>query len=175
MAGFRSRVADVLSAIKGSTIEPQSVNTDKLSTSQGTVWDQSSNDFVDLAVTGSVEVPSDVTSTSFTRNAQASGVFDLSKAPNGVSVYGRFIARTDEVDSEVTVVPRVTILPSNSFVNLSELEVTGTSNDEVLDSGWTEITTTDELINHHAVESKVDSGEASFSTTTGLAIGWRLD
>lgn len=28
MAGFRSRVADVLSAIKGSTIEPQSVNTD---------------------------------------------------------------------------------------------------------------------------------------------------
>lgn len=31
MAGFRSRVADVLSAIKGSTIEPQSVNTDGLS------------------------------------------------------------------------------------------------------------------------------------------------
>lgn len=44
MAGFRSRVADVLSAIKGSTIEPQSVNTEDLDStriSQDSGWDES--------------------------------------------------------------------------------------------------------------------------------------
>lgn len=43
MAGFRSRVADVLSAIKGSTIEPQSVNTDDASITNGSISSDSSN------------------------------------------------------------------------------------------------------------------------------------
>lgn len=100
MAGFRSRVADVLSAIKGSTIEPQSVNTDRAKTtgnSEVTTFWGTEGDIIPLysqAYIGSDTAT--VTSQTFNQVGDTQDQFPVrvdsdSRPTNTVNTYFRFV------------------------------------------------------------------------------------
>ena len=179
--------AGLLSGVDGSfdTLEAESASTEAVSTEELLNGRTSESLITQSSVWKSgyvtpLDDPDDVTATSFTSVTESVG--GITPGPDGTSLYGRFIGRTQGVtDGEtLTVVPNARKILSLETERLSELEVeTSSTGAVVLDSGWQKITTltVDEPTLIRRLDAKVTggTGELQGRSLWGVGLDWRVD
>lgn len=128
---------------------------------------------------------SDTTSTTYEDVGRMSGkALEVGNVPNGVTLYGRFVAnfRPPSGSDSMFVRPAILGFDPVERIQFSELELSS-DNDNTLaeeDTGWTEITTglADNLYLMERIEAKVDGGTGEFpfaGDRVSLLISWRID
>ena len=165
------------------SVETESVNTEFLGTNQGTVWDQSENDFIDWWTVSPVENISKTTSSTFTNVALGNGlVADFEQKPNAATLYGRLYAllSSDSSTEQADLRPQCFDFDASESIDLDELTVSVTADaSEIVDSGWTEITSASSgNLSFRRYQARVEEGgefNPFSSVVPTLAFGWRLD